>query len=149
MTLDAEEWRHAVLCTVMGSFPRKTQLDVQLFLGYQSQPVTATTPQEMDKETVIATNATWKFTVILERFGSGKQLVCKGTMNFTGVHSIRVNVSASAEGQEAPDNEEKLGTAAQAAIAVSVVAPALLSQGRPLHGTILHVLRWRTDMLLR
>ena len=66
-------------------------------------------PQEMDKETAIATNAMWKCTVVLERFDSGKQLVCKGgTMNFTGVHSIRLNVSASAEGQEAPDNKEKL-----------------------------------------
>ena len=121
-TLDVEEGRHAVLCTVVGSFPTKIQLDVQFFLGNPSQPVTATTPQEMDKETAIAMNATWKFTVVLERFDLGKQLMCKGTMNFTGVHRTRLNVFASADVPE----EKLAGTASKAAIAVSVGAAALL-----------------------
>ena len=120
-TLDVEEGRHTVLCAVVGSFPTKTQLGVQLFLGNQSQPVMPVKPQEMDKETAIAMNAVWKFTVILERFDSGKQLVCKGTMNFMGVHSIHLNVFASADVPE-----EKLGMAMKVAIAISVGAFALL-----------------------
>ena len=118
-TLNIQEGEHTVQCTAVAS---TTQLDIQLFLGNHSQPVTAKL-QETDKETVTA-RSTWNFTVTLKTTDSGKRLVCKETVSFVEAHGIRVNVSAISPQQE--QSEDKLSLTSKVAISAAVGVPALL-----------------------
>ena len=141
-TLNVREGEHTVQCTAVGFFTTTTQLDIQLFLGNQSQPVSAK-PHEVDNRTV-TTRATWNFTVLLNTSDSGKRLVCKETVSSVAVRGIRLNVLASDDPREegptpanpyAPGLKNKLSLTTKAAIALSIGAPALL-------GTFLFIARY-------
>ena len=132
-TLNIQEGEHTVQCTAVAS---TTQLDIQLFLGNHSQPVTAKL-QETDKETVTA-RSTWNFTVTLKTTDSGKRLVCKETVSFVEAHGIRVNVSAISPQQE--QSEDKLSLTSKVAISLAVGVPALL-------GTCLVIARYCENVL--